>query len=98
MKLEDATSNSLIVLSSKWYDLRSKEEALTIYSRVVNFLLETYATEDFISEVDVDILCLTQRPSMTVTKHRKSLCNNALSSDRIYNKYVFKWIFIEGLH
>lgn len=92
-----AALNSRISLPSKSHR-RHKEGTLTTYCEVVNYLLETYATDDVIAETDAEILRFTQPPTKSPTEYAEALWNKALRCDRVYDEYVLKGIFIEGLH
>lgn len=49
---------SRIMLMSKLYKLR-KDGALTTCDKLVNYLLDIYAIDDVIAEMDPEILCFT---------------------------------------
>lgn len=50
-----------------------KEGNLTIYSELINYLLESYATDYVITEMDFKILQFTQLSGMTPTEYAEAL-------------------------
>lgn len=74
------------------------ERTLTSHSELITQLLQTYITDDVITETPAKILQLTQPPNVTSTVYRKALWNKALSWDQFYDEYFLKGILIEGLH
>lgn len=77
-----ATLNSRIALSS---NLRrgQKEGALTTYCKLLNYLLETYATNDVIAESDAEIMHYTQPPNKTPAGYTCLLWSKALHCDHV---------------
>lgn len=59
---------------------------MTGYCEVVNLLLETFATDDVITEMNDKILHFTQSSKMTPTVCVEALCNKALPCDLVYNE------------
>lgn len=55
MKSSAATSTSPLSLNAIYLNHDVKEGVLTTYGKVVNHLLETYATENIIEETQSDI-------------------------------------------
>lgn len=86
-----------IVLSPKSQKHR-KERILTRYSKGINFLLETYVTNDDIAEKDAENLRLTRPSNMTPTEYADVLWNKALLCELAHDKHAPKSISIEGLH
>lgn len=56
---------------------------LTGYGKVVNYILETYATDDVIAERDAQILRFTHPSIMMATKYTKAKWNHVLRCKRI---------------
>lgn len=52
-------------LKPKLSKKNTKEDVLTTYSQVLNQLLETYATDEAIAEVDNNIMRFTQSRNLT---------------------------------
>lgn len=71
---------------------------LARYSKVINYLLETYATDNVSAKMDTKVLQLAQRSNMALTEYADDLLNKALHCDVVYDKYGMKGIFNEGLH
>lgn len=97
MKRTAATElNSRIAQWSKFHKSQ-KEGNLTSYCEAVNYLIETYATEDVIAKTDANMMLSTQ-PSIKLSKeYAEALWNKALHGDRAYDKYILRRIFIQGL-
>lgn len=60
--------------------------------------LDTNVTDDVIAEMDPKILRVTQPSDMTQKECVEALWNKQLHFDLIYDEYVLKGIFIDGLH
>lgn len=93
-KAATAVLKSCKMLLSKW-NRRKKEEKLPSYCEVVCYLLETYAAEDIIAELDIEILCFSQLSNMTSTD-AEAILNKKICCDRGSYEYVLKGIFIES--
>lgn len=91
-----AALKDCIALPSKMHR-RHKEFTVTSYRKVVNCLLETYATDDLIGKTDADIMRFPQESNKLPTEYAEALWKKALRCNRFYDESVLKGIFIEGL-
>lgn len=66
---------------------RKKEGTLTAYCEAVNYLLETYATDDMIVETDANMMLFTNPFNKSGTEYVKALCNKAIISKRVRDEY-----------
>lgn len=92
-----AALNTRIALYLKLKRAR-KEGKLASDCEVVNFLLETYATDDIIEEMDAVILYFEQPSHTPPTEYLEALWNKAQRCDRTHDEYVFMGIFLEACH
>lgn len=60
--------------------------ALTSYTAMTKYILETYVTEDDISEIDAEILQFTQLSNTTPTEYKEALWNEAIGYNLVYNE------------
>lgn len=58
---------------------------LASWNEVINYLLDIFITEHFISEMNVKILQFPQPSYMTPKRYAKVLLNNALRCDLFYD-------------
>lgn len=65
--LTAATVNAQIELQSKLHK-HQRVGTVTSYSEAVNYLLDTYATDDVVSETDAKIMRFTQLPKQVAYK------------------------------
>lgn len=77
--------------SSKRHKNR-KNGRVTSYSEVIYYLLETYAMDDVMVEMNAETLRFIQPSIVTPTEHAKALGDKALSGELVY-EYVLKWIY-----
>lgn len=63
-----------------------KEGTLTTYCQVVNYLLETSATDDVVSEVDADNMDNKQLENISTECYSQRLWEKALRYGRVYKK------------
>lgn len=77
--------------------MEKKEGTLTTYCDVASFLLETYSTDIGIAEIDAEILRSTHPSNMTSTEYTEALWKKALPCHCVYDEYMLKGMFIEGL-
>lgn len=91
-----AALNARIALRSELHMLQEKVE-VTSYCEVDNYQLEMYATDDIIGEREADTMKFTQLSNKQATEYTEVLWNKALRYHRVYDEYVLKGIFIEGL-
>lgn len=83
-----------MALSSKSCKFR-KEGTLTGYREVINYLLVTYVTDDGIAEMDAEILQFAQPMQ---TEYAEPLWRKKLHCNLVYDAFVLRGIYIEGLH
>lgn len=62
----------------------------------MNYLLETYVTDDVIAEINNDIMPYAQPVNKTPIEYAGILWSKALQCDCVYDDYVLKGIFIVG--
>ena len=72
-------------------------EMLTTYPEVVNFLLQTYATDDVIAEAVTDVENLKQSTAMTEQEYSDELWKRALRCGTVFSGDRLKGYFVEGL-
>lgn len=76
---------------------RQKKGAVAIHWEAVNYLLETYKTDEVIAETDADMVHLVQASNESSTDFANAMWNKALQCHRVYDEYELKGIFLEGL-
>lgn len=69
-----AVSNAQITLESKYQRLEN-EGIVTLYFKVVKYLLDKYAINDVITPTDADMMCSTQSLNSSPTEYAKALCD-----------------------
>lgn len=79
-----AALSACIAIRSKLHK-RQEGGLVTSSCEVVNYLLETYSTDDVIAETDAHMMHLTQPSSKCPTEYSEALRNMALLWDRVYN-------------
>lgn len=72
-------------------------DKLTTYCQVINYLLETFATDNIIAEAESDITSFEKPVGTTGTRHFEILFEKALRCGVVYNEPRLKEIFIESL-
>lgn len=65
---------------------------------MVNYLVEPYVTDDFITGMNAEILFFTQPSNIKPKKYGEALWNKELCCNCVYDEHMFKRIFIEGIH
>lgn len=73
------------------------EGAITTYYYAVNYLVDTYATDDVTAKTVADMICFTQISNKLPTEYPEAQLNKAVVCDAAHNEYVLDGIFIEGL-
>lgn len=74
-----------------------KEGPFTMYCEVVNYLLETYATNNPIDETTEKIMRFTQPLNNTPIEYNELLWSKALRYNLVYHEYVLNGNFTEAL-
>ena len=74
-----------------------REEMLTSYPELVNFMLETYATDDVIAEAVEDVESMRQSTGMTEQEFSNELWKRALRCGTVFSGNRLKGYFVEGL-
>lgn len=69
--------NSLIALCSK-SRTRPTEGVVKSYCEAVNYLFDTYSTDDLVAETDADMMHSTQSPKKSCTEYVEALWIKAL--------------------
>lgn len=64
---------------------------------MMNYLLETYTTDDVIAEGAVEIPQFTQPSNFALTVYAEDLCSKMIGCNLVYDEYVLKEIINEGL-
>lgn len=82
-----------------WYQNQQKvvKEGLASYMKVLNRLLEVYATDSIMAETHNDVVRNMQLPDLFPLKWAIALWMRALHCLHIYNEYVLKKTFLEVL-
>lgn len=75
-----------------------KEGTLTPYCQVANYLHETYATDDVITEAEANIMIYKQPGTMSAVPYSATLWEKTLKCGRVYNESKLNGVFIEELH
>lgn len=73
------------------------EGTLTTYHQVVNYMLETYATDNVIAEAEAGITNFKQPARSTAVLDCEAVLEKALRCGMTYNGLRLKRIFVEGL-
>lgn len=81
----EAALNAHIALRPKSHKSQ-KEGIVTSYCKVVNYLVETYETDDVIAEADADMMRFTLPSNKSPAEYAEGLCNKALRCDRVYDE------------
>lgn len=68
------------------------------HPEVVSYLLQTYVTNAVIAQTDATQTRITQLSTMLTILHAKGLKIKSLRCGEVYEQYVLKRIFIEGVH
>lgn len=84
-------------LKAKLLHFGVKEGVQTACCQVVNYLLETYATDDNIAKSDSDIDSFLKLQNMLAMEFANALWLKTPRCPRAYDKYVLKRIFVQGL-
>lgn len=87
--------NARITLRSETQSLQ-KEGTVTSYYEAVNYLLETYATDDVITKTDADMMSFTQPSSKLPTECAEALWNIALRCEQAYDEYEPKGFLLRN--
>lgn len=95
-KSTEAALTARLLLKSKSSQYSFKEGVLKTYCKVVNHLLETYTTEEFISEKD-RIACFVKPSNMSPLKIANELWPKRRRCSHVYEECVLKGIFVEEL-
>lgn len=74
-----------------------KKGTTTSYWETVNTLLKIYDTNDPITETDGDMVHFTQPSSQSPAEYAGDVWDRVLRCHRVYDKYLLKGIFLEGL-
>lgn len=69
-----------------------------MYCKEINYLVETYETDEVIAEGEAVIDNYKQLVRMTATCYSEALRGEALRCGSVYNVPRLKRIFIEGIH
>lgn len=72
------------------------ESMLSSCKEVMNHLLETYATNDVISETEMNMQNYQQPLHMTPTQYAEALWSKALRCNQMNTENTLKGIFVEG--
>lgn len=75
-----------------------KEGTMTAHRYAVNYVRETYATDDVADEPEVYIINYKQPENMSTTRYSEILWERASTSSRVYEKSRLNSMYIEGLH
>lgn len=62
---------------------------------MINYLLETYITDDVIAKLDAEIFRFPQLSNMTLTEYAEALWNKALRCYLLYDEYVLERLLWE---
>lgn len=81
-----------LVNSAKCYDVG----ALKSYSTITQFLLKRYVTEGNVPKLDAEVHNRRQG-SMASTEYAQDLWTRQLSCESVYDKNVFKTLFVDGV-
>lgn len=68
------------------------------YCQVVNYLLETYATDDVVAEDEADITNYEHPKSMSAMQYLQAMWKEALRCGQVYSDSRLKRVLIEGVH
>lgn len=80
-----AALNARTALKPKLHK-REENDTITSYCKAVNYMLETYATDNAVAETDTDMMQFIQLSNKKPKGHSKPLWNKVLKSDREYDK------------
>lgn len=97
---KQATATALIprsALRSKSPGDNRKEGPLTTYCELVNYFLETKMTDKAVAKTNATIMSFTELPNEAFIAYAKLILAKVLRCNRVYNKYILKDYFIEGL-
>lgn len=91
-----AALNTCISLGSEFHK-REDEGTFTSYCKAVNYFLAIYATDDFIADIDADIMLFNQPSNRVPKEYAEAVWNKALRCDWVNEEYVLKGVFIARL-
>lgn len=72
---------------------RQKDGVSTLYCKAVNYLLETYSTNDEIGETEPDMMHINRMSNKPLIELAEELWNKVVRCDRLYEEYLLKGIF-----
>lgn len=76
---------------------KSLHSRLVSYIHVVNHLLKTYAFENIMAGADTKTVRSTNPTNMSSLQYPEALWRKTFPCPQVYNKYVLKYTFLEGL-
>lgn len=71
---------------------------LRTYRKVVSYLLQPITADDVITETDATLECHCQPPEILLALSSVALVAELLRCEEVYDEYVLKGSFFEGLH
>lgn len=94
-----ATLNGRLCLkpTSSWNTCRAKEGMLRTYLKVMNFLLQTNASEDVVAKTAATLTRYTQLSTILPTQYAKTLVSKSLRCGE-YDQCILTGCLIEALH
>lgn len=95
MKCPTAAAPSTFLAFRSVSHRRQKEGTVTTYFEAANYLLDTFAIDDVITEIDADMMCFTQLSKKRPTGHTEALWDKALRCNSVQDAYKLKGVFIE---
>lgn len=95
-RLAAAALIECIELKSKW-PKHQKKGTVTSYCEAANYLVNTSATDDVVADTDANIVKITQLSNKSPKEQAGALWNKVTRCNQVYDEYVFKRAFIEGL-
>lgn len=93
-----AASTPIASISLRPKSHRGQEEGKVLsYCKAVNYFSKTYAGNNVIAETDSDKVWFTQPSNKWHTEFADALWNKELRCDHVYDEYILKGDYIEGL-
>lgn len=95
--MEEPARSSLSMRLSHPKTGKAGKGKLTSYSSAVNYLLQTYASDDVIAEAEADLRHFTQTRNITPQEYAVALTLKVLRCGPVYTEARMIGIYIEGL-
>lgn len=95
--MDEPARSSLSMRLSHPKSGKAKKGKLTSYSEAINYLLQTYASDDVVAEAEADLRHFVQNRSMSPQEYATALTLKVLRCGPVYTEARIIGIYIEGL-